>query len=391
MKAAVIGAGPAGLMAAEVMASAGLPVTVYEAKPSPARKFLMAGKSGLNLTFDGDQDKLLGGYGDRADVLQPALEAFDHLALRRWAEALGQDMFVGSTGRVFPKAMKASPLLRAWLNRLAVQGVELRRNHHWIGWQDDQLAFHRPDGVHRTRPDVIVLACGGASWSRLGSDGAWVDLLDVPCAPFAPSNVGIRVPWSDHMTRYFGQPIKSVTWVSGNLQSRGEAVLSQEGLEGGGVYSLTPNLRVGLLLTLDLLPDRSAAEISASFDAKPKKATVSQWLRKGLKLPPIKIALVNEFSHDTTLATGSDWAKFIKSVPVPVSGLAPMDSAISTAGGVPFDALDAGYMLRERPGIFCAGEMLDWEAPTGGWLLTACFATGAWAGRHAAAWAKANC
>ncbi|MEM6309188.1 MAG: TIGR03862 family flavoprotein [Pseudomonadota bacterium] len=390
MKAAVIGAGPAGLMAAQVMAAAGLFVTVYEAKPSPGRKFLMAGKSGLNLTFEGDSEKLMGGYGDAAGALRPALEAFDNQSLRAWAHNLDQETFVGSTGRVFPKAMKASPLLRAWLTRLNTMDVVLQRNWRWTGWQGDALTFDTPDGFQSVDAEVTILACGGASWARLGSDGGWADIVDVPLTAFLPSNAGVRINWSSHMQKHFGRPIKSVRWTSGEIMSRGEAVLTANGLEGGGVYALTPSLRKGLPLTLDVLPDRTLAQIAASFGAKTKKATVSQWLRKGLKLSAIKVALVNEYARSETLDNPMKWARFLKALPISTNGLAPIDSAISTAGGVPFAALDKGYMLLKRPGVFCAGEMLDWEAPTGGWLLTACFATGAWAGRHAAQWATAG-
>lgn len=390
MKAAVVGAGPAGLMAAEVMAAAGMAVTVYEAKPSPARKFLMAGKSGLNLTFEGGAQKLLSGYGDRAEAMRLALDDFDHVALRAWAEELGQETFVGSTGRVFPTAMKASPLLRAWLQRLDNSGVVLHRNWRWTGWSGYALEFDTSTGIQTVIADVIVLACGGASWARLGSDGAWADFIAVETVPFAPSNAGVRVSWSAFMHKFFGEPIKTVEWSCGALRSRGEAVLSRSGLEGGGVYSLTSALREDKPLTLDLLPDRTNAQIAKSFQTKLNKTTMSQWLRKGLRLSPIKVALVNEFSREKALNSANDWAQFLKAVPIPVDGLGPIDSAISTGGGVPFAELDEGYMFRSRPGVFCAGEMLDWEAPTGGWLLTGCFATGAWAGRHAAEWAIAN-
>jgi len=382
---AVIGAGPAGLMAAEVMASAGLSVSVYEAKPSPARKFLMAGKSGLNVTLDGDQDRLFAGYD--ASALHPALEAFDNAAVRSWAEALGQETFVGTTGRVFPKAMKASPLLRAWLARLDGLGVTLHRRWRWTGWDADALVFDTINGQQRVTADVTVLACGGASWARLGSDGAWSEWIDTPHTPFVPSNVGLAVDWTPHMQPQFGGALKSVRWQAGDITSRGEAVLTPKGLEGGGVYTLSPAVRAGHSVTVDLMPDRTAVQIAALFSAKPKKAKLSQFLRNTLRLPPIKVALINECARAAAPQSPQAWAQILKGLPIPVTGVGTMEHAISTAGGVAFDGLDAGYMIKTRPGVFCAGEMLDWDAPTGGWLLSACFATGAWAGRHAVAYA----
>lgn len=381
MIAAIVGAGPAGLMAAQILAEAGHAVTVYEAKPSPARKFLMAGKSGLNLTLEGDFSRLLSGYGDRADALHPALHAFDNRALRKWAEGLGQEMFTGSTARVFPRAMKASPLLRAWLARLEGLGVSLHRRWRWTGWDGNRLRFDTPDGVQTVAPDVTVLACGGASWARLGSDGAWAAHL--PNVPFRPSNVGLCVDWSAHMTPHFGAALKGVSWSAGATTSRGEAVLSAKGLEGGGIYTISGAVRDGALLHLDLLPDLSAPQVAERI-AKPRgKTSLSNHLRKTLRLNPVKLALAQECARPLPGNAG-ELARVLKSLPVPATGVMGMDGAISTAGGVPFDALDAALMLRDRPGVFCAGEMLDWDAPTGGWLLTACFATGAWAGQHAA-------
>lgn len=377
-------------MAAETLATAGVSVTIYEAKPSPARKFLMAGKSGLNLTLSGDFNTLLSGYGDAAEVLRPVLQAFDNAALVAWAEGLDQPVFTGSTGRVFPKSMKASPLLRAWLARLDALGVTLLRRHRWTGWDKDAPVFETPDGPVRADADVTVLACGGASWARFGSDGVWAENLGIPITPFQPSNVGISMAWSEHMVKHFGSAIKSVAWHAGDTSSRGEAVLTQGGLEGGGVYGLSKAMRDGAALRVDLLPDRSVEQVANSVSRKARKATLSNWLRKSLHLSPVKVALVQEVAKFAQPRDPQGWAELLKALPLSGASLMDMDGAISTAGGVPFSALDAGLMLTDRPGVFCAGEMLDWEAPTGGWLLSACFATGAWAGRHAAQYLEAG-
>lgn len=383
--AVVVGAGPAGLMAAQRLAEAGLSVTVCDAMPSPARKFLMAGKSGLNLTFEGDFERLLGGYGDRAEVLRPALEAFDNVSVMGWAEDLGQELFTGSTGRVFPQGMKASPLLRAWLGALEALGVGLNRRWRWTGFDGGALMFDTPDGPQSLTPSVAVLACGGASWQRLGSNGAWVEAIGTECAPFAPSNVGVRVAWSAHMEAQFGQPVKGVAWQAGAVSSRGEAMIGRAGLEGGGIYTVSMAVRDGAALHVDLLPDLSLDAVTSRLKRKRGKATVSAHLRKTLKIEGVKLALLNEFARPLP-EDAAALAQLLKALPVPVAGLAPMDGAISTAGGVPFEALTPGLMLREHPGVFCAGEMLDWEAPTGGWLITGCLATGAWAGQAAARW-----
>lgn len=384
-QAVVIGAGPAGLMAAEQLARAGHTVLVAEAKPSVARKFLMAGKSGLNLTKDEPLDRLMSAYGPAADWLRPMLTHLDAQGVQDWARDLGQELFTGSTGRVFPKAMKASPLLRAWLARLDQLGVQVRTRWHWQGWDGPNLLFDTPDGARQLTPDATILALGGASWARLGSDGLWASVLSeqgVALTPVAPANSALSVEWSHHMAPHFGAALKSVRWSAGVVQSRGEAAISANGLEGGGLYTLTPALRDGAALFVDLLPDVMPEALQARFKAKKPKATVTQWLKNALRLPSQKIALF----HEMTKGAAPDVPGMLKHLPVHHAGLRPMDEAISTAGGVARAALDEGLMLTAKPGVFCAGEMLDWEAPTGGYLLTACLATGCWAGQAAAQW-----
>jgi len=386
-RALVVGGGPAGLMAAEMLGRAGISTLVAEAKPSLGRKFLMAGKSGLNLTKDEPFEAFLGAYGAAADWLRPMLEDFGPEAVQDWARGLGQAVFTGSTGRVFPEAMKASPLLRAWLARLEGLGVSWRTRWRWTGWDGAALGFDTPEGTVRIAPEVTVLALGGASWARLGADGAWAPLLagrGVDLAPFAPSNAGLCVAWSAHMRARFGQPLKGVRFSAGGLQSRGEAVLSERGLEGGGIYPLTPALRWRAPLTVDLLPDLDEATVAARLARPRGKASLSNHLRKALKLDPARLALLQEFGRPLPQETGA-LARLIKALPVRHAGLRPMDEAISTAGGVARAALDDALMLRALPGTYCAGEMLDWDAPTGGYLLTACLATGRWAGHAAAA------
>lgn len=375
-------------MAAETLAAAGARVLLAEAKPSVGRKLLMAGKSGLNLTKDEPPAIFADAYGPAVEWLGPMLVAFGPAEARDWARGLGQEVFTGTSGRVFPVAMKASPLLRAWLARLTGAGVEIRARWRWLGWAEDGAArFATPEGARTLAPRVTVLALGGASWARLGSDGAWAQILaarGVPLAPFAPSNGGFRVDWSPAMARHFGAAIKPVALSAGGRTARGEFVLTAGGVEGGGIYALGPVLRDGAALTLDLLPDRAEAETARRLARPRGGASLSNHLRKTLNLGPAKIALLRECVPDIAGAGPEALARALKALPLPLLGPAPMDEAISTAGGVARAGLDPALMTRAVPGTFCAGEMLDWDAPTGGYLMTACLATGRWAGLAAA-------
>jgi len=386
-EALVVGGGPAGLMAAGALARAGLAVTLAEAKPSLGRKFLMAGKSGLNLTRDEPEAAFRARFAEAAGPLAPMLAEFGPAEVVAWARGLGQEVFTGSSGRVFPVAMKASPLLRAWAGELSARGVALRTRWRWCGWDAGAARFDTPDGPRLVRPAATVLALGGASWARLGSDGAWAEILaaeGVAAAPFRPANAGVAVAWAAPMARHFGAPVKAARLAVDGRAVAGEFTVSARGLEGGGVYEASRAVREGARLTVDLLPALSAARIAARLAARPRgKATRAEWLRKALRLDPVRLALLQEFGRP--LPGDEALPGLLKALPVRHGGLRPMDEAISTAGGVPFAALDAGLMLRALPGVFCAGEMLDWEAPTGGYLLTACLSTGLWAGRHAAA------
>jgi uncharacterized flavoprotein (TIGR03862 family) len=389
--ASVIGGGPAGLMAAETLARGGAQVTIYERMPRLARKLLLAGRGGLNLTHSEPLAQFMTRYRDAAPRLRAAVGAFPPDALRAWSEELGQETFVGTSGRVFPRAMKTSPLLRAWVQRLASLGVEVRLGHRWTGWDDDgRLAFETAAGRVAVDTDATVLALGGASWPRLGSDGAWTAPLNqagVDVVPLAPTNCGVRVPWSDvFRSRFAGQPLKRIALTLGAETVRGEAMITAEGLEGGAVYALSAPIRIALAehgtaeLRVDLRPDESATQLVTRL-AKPRgKQSLATHLRKALNLDAPAIGLLQEAAHaaGTPLAAmdGESVARLVKSVPVSVAGLAPIERAISTAGGISFDEIDESFMLRKRPGTFVAGEMLDWEAPTGGYLLQACFATG---------------
>ncbi|SDI63466.1 TIGR03862 family flavoprotein [Aliiruegeria lutimaris] len=385
--ALIIGAGPAGLMAAEVLADAGHSVIVADAKPSAGRKLLMAGKSGLNLTKDEPAERFLEAYAEAAEWLAPMLAEFGPQDVKDWAEQLGSEVFTGSAGRVFPREMKASPLLRSWLKRLGEKGVELRVRWRWTGWEGDACCFDTPDGAKTVDAAATVLALGGASWARLGSDGAWAGRLrgaGIGLDVFAPSNVGLCVDWSPHMERYFGAPVKGVALVVGEARYRGEFVISRHGLEGSGIYAVSRPAREERPILIDLLPDWSEEKVQERLSRPRGKASISNHLRKSLHLDAAKVALLREFGGP--LPDGVALAQRIKGLPLAHDGPRPMDEAISVAGGVRRDALDDRLMLKLRPGVFCAGEMLSWEAPTGGYLLTACLSTGLWAGRGAAEW-----
>ena len=375
-QALVIGAGPAGLMAAEELAKTGTQVLVCEAKPTTARKFLMAGKSGLNVTKDEPWDIFVSRYD--TPHLRPILKDFGPQEVQDWCRALGQDVYTGSSGRVFPIAMKASPLLRAWLYRLTSQGVELRTRWRWTGFDGQGFRFDTPAGPQTLTPRVTILALGGASWQRLGSDGAWVPWLrekGVQITDWKPANIGFRVDWSRHMTAFFGQPVKGVALIAGERRERGEFVISEKGVEGGGIYSIYKYLRDGAPLALDLLPDLTTGEITRRLaKMKPGEATANR-LRK-LGLDKTQIALVMEFARTEPFAQ-------LKHLYIPLQGPRPLDEAISVAGGIAWDAVSEDLELKALPNTFVVGEMLDWEAPTGGYLLTAAWATGRWAGQAA--------
>jgi len=401
--AAVIGAGPAGLIAAEQLASAGVRVTVFDGMTAPARKFLLAGRGGLNLTHSEALPDFLSRYGAAQARLAPAIEAFSPERLRAWAEELGQPTFVGSSGRVFPVAMKASPLLRAWLRRLGAQGVQLKLRHRWTSWDDaGRLVFESFDGLQAVAARAVVLALGGASWPKLGSDGGWVETLaakGVRIAPLRPANCGFSVAWSaPFIAKHHGAPLKNVALAFGGRSVRGELIVTRNGLEGGAVYALSARLRDAILadgaatLRIALRPDLGADELAARL-AKPRgKQSLATYLRKAAGLTPAGIGLLQEAAHADGLSLAAlsppALAALIDAVPVRLTGTASIARAISTAGGIALDELDDNSMLRKLPGVFAAGEMLDWEAPTGGYLLTGCFATGAAAGRGAVAWLR---
>jgi hypothetical protein len=403
MDAAVIGAGPAGLMAAEELAQGGGRVTVFDAMPSAGRKFLMAGRGGLNLTHSEPLPAFLARYREAMPHLKAAIEAFPPSALRDWSDALGQETFVGSSGRVFPESFKASPLLRAWLRRLDSQGGAVCVPPS-LGWLGRSRSFEIPDAESErlVEAHATVLTLGGASWPRLGSDGAWTELLavkGVAIVPLRPANCGFTVAWSDvFRDRFEGQPLKGVEFKFDARAVRGEAIITRSGIEGGAIYALSPDLRVAITeageaeLSIALRPDIGVADLVRRLSAPRGKQSLSNFLRKAMNLSPVAIGLLPEAAIASSQTPASlspeRLAALINAVPIKLTGVAPIARAISSAGGISFDELDDNFMLHKLPGVFAGGEMLDWEAPTGGYLLQASFATGAAAGRGALRWLK---
>ena len=396
---AVIGGGPAGLMAAEVLVEQGIAVDLFDAMPSVGRKFLLAGKGGLNLTHAEPLDRFIGRYGPRAGLFGALLERFGPQALRDWAAALGVATFVGSSGRVFPADMKAAPLLRAWLHRLRGSGVRLHMRHRWTGFDEDgALVFESPQGMLSWRPAATVLALGGASWPQLGSDGAWWPWLQargVDLAPLVPSNCGFDVGWSDFFCqRFAGEPLKSVAIRMPGFQQQGEFVVTATGVEGSLVYAASALLRDRIAadgdatFELDLLPARTQGWVAQELAHPRGPRSLSTHLKARLHLSGVKAGLLWELVPKAVQANAAAFAAQIKALPIRATAPRPIAEAISSAGGVRFEGLDEHLMIKPLPGVFAAGEMLDWEAPTGGYLLTACFSTARLAGQGAAAWAK---
>jgi len=393
---AIIGGGPAGLAAAEQLSAAGLAVTVYDAMPTFARKFLLAGKSGLNITHSEDFARFAERFGQASPRLRPALDAFTPDDVRRWAAELGTETFVGTSGRVFPTVMKASPLLRAWLKRLEAQGVTLKTRHRWTGFDADGYCFATPDGEVTIRPDATLLALGGASWPRLGSDAAWVPWLKdqgIAVRDLQPANCGFDVGWSEiFVERFAGAPLKSVSTTSDAGTYPGEFVISKHGIEGSLVYAHSAALRDRVLrdgkatLTVDLMPGRTQDRLARDLARQDAKASFSNRLRKGAGQDGVKAALLRELSANANRLAPEQLAELIKALPIPVLRPRPIAEAISSAGGIAWSDIDERYMLKSRPGLFAAGEMIDWEAPTGGYLLTACLATGRAAARGIRHW-----
>lgn len=397
--AAVIGGGPAGLMAAEVLSQSGVTVTLYDAMRSVGRKFLLAGRGGLNVTHSEPLESFLNRYGASRPNIEPLLTTFGPDDLRAWVHDLGIDTFVGSSGRVFPAEMKAAPLLRAWLHRLRAAGVTFHMQHRWLGWDDNgALRFATPAGEKQVVPEAVVLALGGGSWPKLGSDGGWVPLLQarsIDVAPLQPANCGFDVGWSDHFREKFaGTPVKTAVLQFKQFQQRGEFVITETGVEGSLIYAASSLLRDEIVANgrvtfhLDLAPDKSEAELGQRL-AKPRGSrSMASHLRSRVHLKGVKVGLLREIVPPTDFTDPVRLAAAIKALPITLKAPRPLAEAISSAGGVTFTALDEALMLRSLPGVFCAGEMLDWEAPTGGYLLTACFASGRAAGIGALHWLK---
>ncbi|KAA0700550.1 TIGR03862 family flavoprotein [Neorhizobium sp. P12A] len=393
---AIVGGGPAGLMAAETLSQSGHAVTVYEAMPTVARKFLLAGKSGLNITHAEDYSLFATRFGNASARLREALDAFTPDDLTSWAEGLGTATFVGTSGRVFPKAMKASPLLRAWLRRLETQGVHIQIRHRWCGFAEGGYLFETPKGEKLVQADAILLALGGASWPRLGSDATWVPWLKekgVEISDFRPANCGFDIEWTEAFrTRFAGEPLKSVTATSGAGTLPGEFVITEHGIEGSLVYAHAASLRDRLekdgkaALVVDLAPGRTAERLSHDLAKQDSKASFTNRLRKGAGIDGVKASLLRELTDEADRSNPDRLATLIKALPIPLLRPRPIDEAISSAGGIRWRGIDQRYMLKTLPGAFVAGEMLDWEAPTGGYLLTACMATGRAAAKGMVEW-----
>ncbi|HVI50346.1 MAG TPA: TIGR03862 family flavoprotein [Candidatus Sulfotelmatobacter sp.] len=387
----IVGGGPAGLMAAEHLARAGARVDLFDAMPSVGRKFLLAGKGGLNLTHSEPLPSFVHRYGRGSDHFKPLLEHFGPEQLRAWAAGLGVETFVGTSGRVFPQDFKAAPLMRAWVRRLRQLEVRFHAHCRWTGFDGGGgLAFRDPERSFARSFDAVLLALGGASWSRLGSDGSWAGLLaGLGCriAPFRPANCGFLASWSEHMAAHFGSPLKNVTLAFSGRSVKGEALIADYGIEGSAVYALSAALRDAIeadgqaWLSIDLKPDLSVEAVSEKLARPRGRLSQSNWLRKCLNLPPAAIALLWECGGKKVITAGT-----VKSLPLRLVGTRPLDEAISTAGGLCLEELDGNFMVRRRPGLFAAGEMLDWEAPTGGYLLTGCMSQGAAAARGIRSW-----
>lgn len=402
----VIGGGPAGLMAAEVAIAAGFHVELYDAMPSVGRKFLLAGKGGLNLTHSEPTEPFLSRYGTCRVFVEPAIRSFPPDALCTWAHELGVDTFVGTSGRIFPTDMKAAPLLRAWLHRLRKSGVRFFVRHRWDGWDEqERLRFDTPQGAKCVQAQAVILALGGASWPSLGSNAAWVPILrerNIPITPLQPANCGFDVRWTDHFrTRFAGHPVKTVAISIKTSQGQmihhlGEFVVTETGVEGGLIYAVARAIREEIrdkrqgVVYVDLAPDRSLERLWHDLSQSRGKRTISTHLKRRAGLDGVKTGLLYEFLSVDALRDAAQLASAIKSLPLTLVAPRPLEEAISTAGGVSFETLDTDLMIRSLPGVFCAGEMLDWEAPTGGYLLTACLATGRRAGQGAVNWLSAR-
>ena len=402
----IIGGGPAGLMAADAAVTAGAIVELYDTMPSVGRKFLLAGKGGLNLTHSEPMESFLSRYGTCRALIEPAIRSFPPAALRAWAHELGVETFVGTSGRIFPTDLKAAPLLRAWLRRLRMAGVQFHVRHRWCGWDEHgRLRFITSNGMSSVQADAVVLALGGGNWPHFGSDAAWIQILaerKIPIRPLKPANCGFNVRWSEHFrTKFAGHPVKTVETTAKTvdgimIRQRGEFVITETGVEGGVIYAVSSYLRNCIekdgpaTLWLDLAPDRSLQRLTDDLSQPRGKHTVATHLKRCAGVAGVKAGLLREAVPKETLADPARLATAIKSLPVTLVSPRPLEEAISTAGGVSFEALDSRLMIRSLPGVFCAGEMVDWEAPTGGYLLTGCLATGRLAGGAAAEWAQGH-